>query len=54
MSDKENEQDVEDWINQVYYGSCCSHPDDDQPKVNLTSCDKKPEDKKEASKKAEK
>ncbi|MCM8536801.1 MAG: hypothetical protein NE334_12765 [Lentisphaeraceae bacterium] len=53
MSNKdENQQDVEDWINQVYYGNCCSHPDEDQQVINLNSCDKKPVEK--DSKKAEK
>lgn len=29
---KDDQKDLDDWINQVYYGSCCSHPDEDSQK----------------------
>jgi hypothetical protein len=38
MSDKKQEE-LEEWINQVYYGNCCSHPDDEDCKIDLQSKD---------------
>ena len=31
MSDTKEE--IEDWVNQVYYGNCCSHPDEEDKKL---------------------
>ncbi|MCH2205084.1 MAG: hypothetical protein MK132_04330 [Lentisphaerales bacterium] len=47
MNDKE--EDLQDWINQVYYGNCCSHPDEEDEKICL---DRSSEEKKENEKKS--
>ena len=32
MNDEEKtkEQELQEWLDQVYFGSCCSHPADDE------------------------
>ena len=34
---KNDQRDLDDWVNQVYYGSCCSHPDENSQKRIDTS-----------------
>ena len=33
----DDQQDLDDWINQVYYGSCCSHSEEGNQKRIDTS-----------------
>lgn len=48
MSSKEEE--LQDWINQVYYGNCCSHPDEEDEKtICLSNSSEANKEKKEKS-----
>ena len=41
MINDENEQEVDDWVNQVHLGSCCSDSDE-EPQVKINSCKSEP------------